>query len=124
MWRTTMNDLVDLAKKKKTARVRELNDALRRTLVGGRVVLTARVAALPEETRAAVLQSVRGFDDSAFDASNDPYGEHDFVAFELDGQTYFAKVDYYNEDLSGGSEDPADPEKTKRVLTIMFASDY
>jgi hypothetical protein len=119
-----MNDLVDLAKKQKTARIRELNDALRRTFVGGRVVLTAGVAALPEETRADVLQSVRSFDDSAFDASNDPYGEHDFIAFELDGQTFFAKVDYYNEDLSGGSEDPADPEKTTRVLTIMRADEY
>ena len=61
---------------------------------------------------------------AAFDAENDPHGEHDFGNFELDGETYFFKVDYYSPDLKGGSEDPADPEKTTRVLTIMRADEY
>jgi len=89
-----MTDLVDLAKRQKTARIRELNDTLRRTFTGGKVMLTAGLDALSEEACAAVLQAVRDFDDSAFDGANDPYGEHDFVTFELEGQTYFAKVDY------------------------------
>ena len=53
------------------SRIRALNDALRRTFVGGRVVLTAGVAALPEATRVAVLAAVRGFE--AFTPDNDPY---------------------------------------------------
>jgi hypothetical protein len=32
--------------------------------------------------------------------------------------------DYYNKDVDGGSEDPADPDKTKRIGTLMLAEDY
>jgi hypothetical protein len=39
------------------------------------------------------------------------------------GETYFFKIDYYLQDMRGGSEDPADPGKTVRVLTIMRADD-
>lgn len=119
-----MSDLLSLARDKRAALIRELNDAFRRTFIGGKVMLTASVAALPEATRAAVLQAVRNFNDDAFDGSNDPYGEHDFIAFELEGETYFAKIDYYDQNLEFGSEDPADPAKTTRVLTIMLSSDY
>ena len=38
--------------------------------------------------------------------------------------TATAKIDYYNCDLSGHSEDAADPQKTCRVMTIMLAEEY
>jgi Protein of unknown function (DUF3768) len=103
-------------------RIRQLNDALRRSFAGGRVMMTAGVDALPDAEKAAVLAKVRIFDD--FNLGNDPHGEHDFGSFEVAGRSYFFKVDYYSPDLQGGSEDPADPERTTRVLTIMRADEY
>jgi len=47
-----------------------LNDGLRRTFSRGRVVMTAGVAALPEEKLAQVLDRVRHFDE--FTKDNDP----------------------------------------------------
>ena len=105
-----------------TNRIRELNDKLRSTFTGGRVVMTDGVGALPESERAQLLERVRRFDE--FTKDNDPHGEHDFGSVELAGQTYFFKLDYYAPDMEGGSEDPADPEKTTRVLTIMLADEY
>jgi hypothetical protein len=60
----------------------------------------------------------------AFTFEDDPYGEHDFGAFDLAGQRLFWKIDYYDQDLQFGSPDPADPAVTRRVLTILLASEY
>jgi hypothetical protein len=65
--------------------------------------------------------SVREFDD--FEAGSDPYGEHDFGAIQLDGARFLWKIEYYNRELDGGSEDPSTPTKTTRVLTVMLASE-
>ena len=111
-----------MSKSDKSVRIRELNDLLRRTFAGGKVVMTDGVAALPERELAQLLARVRSFD--AFTNDNDPYGEHDFGNIQLARQTYFCKLDYYAPDMDGGSEDPADPTKTTRVLTIMRADEY
>ncbi len=57
-------------------RIRALNDAFRRTFVGGMVMITAGVEAMPVDQRRSLLQKVRAFD--AFTDDNDPHGEHDF----------------------------------------------
>ena len=59
-----------------------------------------------------------------FTEDNDPHGEHDFGSFELAGRKFFWKIDYYDANMEFGSEDPADPAKTTRVLTIMLAEEY
>jgi hypothetical protein len=103
-------------------RVRLLNDNFRSTFIGGRLLMTAGVNELPVDTKARVLLAVQSFRD--FTTDNDSHREHDFGSFDIDGETYFFKIDYYALDLAGGSEDPADPEKTTRVLTIMRADEY
>ncbi len=102
--------------------MRALNDAFRKSFQGGRVMMTAGVGALAERVQRAVLTKIQEFDD--FDDENDPWGKHDFVSVEHDGQTFFAKIDYYDRDLNGHSEDATDPKKTCRVMTIMLAEEY
>jgi hypothetical protein len=103
-------------------RIRLLNDNFRSTFVGGQVVMTAGVNALPIDTKARVVLEIQSFIN--FTKDNDPHGEHDFGSIDIEGETYFFKVDYYTLDMNGGSEDPADPSVTTRVLTIMRADEY
>jgi len=103
-------------------RIRVLNDNFRSTLIGGTVVLTQGLSELTIDVRAKALLMVKAFKD--FTADNDPYGEHDFGHFEIAGDTFYWKIDYYDLHCRYGSDDPADPEKTTRVLTIMLAAEY
>ena len=107
---------------KRATRIRELNDAFRMSFLGGRVVVTASIAALGDDRCATIFEAVRSFD--SFDRDNDPHGQHDFGAFTDDGDQVYWKIDYYDRECVYGSEDPADPQKTTRVLTIMLAEDY
>src|SRR6266536_3057322 len=97
-------------------KIRELNDPFRTTMTGGKVLMTAGVDALPSDVKAMVLRRVATFSD--FTKDNDPRGEHDFGNFTLGGHKLFWKIDYYDANMEFGSEDPADPSKTTRVLTI------
>lgn len=106
----------------RVSRIRALNDAFRQTFVGGVVLITRGVEDLPLVSRSRVLSRVRSFEE--FTDDNDPHGEHDFVAFAIDKVTYFAKIDYYDRSMDGGSSDPSDVEQTTRVLTIMRADEY
>ena len=84
--------------------------------------MTPGVDALSIQEKDEVFRKVRDF--GYFTDGNDPYGEHDFGAFEIEGCQLFWKISYYDEDLGYGSEDPSDPAKTTRVLTIMRAEEY
>ena len=103
-------------------KIRALNDAFRTTMTGGRVMLTAGVDALPSDVKAVVIRRVATF--AEFTPDNDPRGEHDFGNFTLAGRKFFWKIDYYDAGVEFGSEDPADPLKTTRVLTVMLAEEY
>lgn len=106
----------------KAERTGALNDAFRRTMIGGRVMLTRSVAELPHADLYALLAAVQAFD--VFDADNDPFGEHDFGALDHAGERWFWKIDAYDADMRFGSPDPSDPAVTTRVMTIMRADEY
>jgi len=102
--------------------IRVLNDNFRSTFIGGQVFLTSGVSELPIDVKAKALLMVKTFD--AFSRDNDPYGEHDFGSFEVAGETFFWKLDYYDKQCEYGSEDPTNPDVTTRVLTLMLAGEY
>ena len=106
----------------KTDRIRTLNDAFRRTFVGGAVMVTQGVEAMPLDQRRSHLQKVRNFE--AFSEDSDPHGEHDFGAVDDAGERFFWKLDYYDRNMEFGSPDPTDPAVTTRVLTNMRADEY
>ena len=109
-------------------RARRLNDEMRAGLLTGgseaygTIVMTRGVADQGQSFVQRAGMTVAGFD--AFDGDNDPYAEHDFGAFEIDGEKLFFKIDYYSLDMQGHSADKSDVGVTHRVLTIMLASEY
>jgi len=106
----------------RSKRIQELNDTFRASLRGGQCFLTRGVSEKGLSFATAAIAAVRGFDQ--FTPDNDPYGEHDFGSFEIASDKLFWKIDYYDLTLEFGSNDPADPAQTKRVLTIMLAEEY
>jgi len=117
-------------------RIARLNDMARRAMgIVCVVVATEGIRALPEADQSRLRELVETFD--AFTPDNDPYGERDFGAIYqgLDGVwsalrpadvavTVFWKINAYDPELRFGSENPADPAVTRRVLTFMLASEY
>lgn len=116
--------------------IARLNDRARQALGLACVAVTTEgFRALSPQDQSAVRELVETFE--AFTPDNDPHGERDFGAIYqgIDGgwttarpakrrQTVFWKIDYYDRDLAAGSEDPANPAVTRRVLTIMLAEEY
>ena len=116
----TTNDSASTQKGRpnRQAGTRQLNDALRRTGEGGRVLVTASVAALPSDQQASILAAIAAFDDD-----NDPYGEHDCGLLDVAGRLILFRIDYYDLDFGKHSPDPADPDVTRRVMTVMTADE-
>lgn len=103
--------------------ITELNDQFRKEpLRHGRLILTAGVNAKGQDFVRRALRGIAGYEN--FPHGDDPYGEHDFGAFALDVERIFFKIDYYDPTMAFGSEDPRDPAKTLRVMTVMLASEY
>ena len=118
-----------------TTKICELNDRFRAAdattdpagLSLGKKVLTSGVRALGLEHVVAIAEQVRAYD--GFMPANDPYGEHDMGFIDYNGERIMWTIAYYDRASFGighdyGSENPADPAVTLRVLTVMLASEY
>jgi len=113
----------------KRERTMRLNDEMRAAMSTGRdiekfglVTLTSGVSGRGDGFAYRAMGAVIEFDQ--FDADNDPHGEHDFGAFELEGEKLFWKIDYYDLAMQAHSPDKSDLNVTKRVLTVMLDSEY
>lgn len=107
-------------------RIAELNDAFRKSPLDrsrGKLSMTAGVNAHGPAFVARAIAALIAF--NQFNADNDPHNEHDFGAFEIDGERLFFKIDYFDErDPDLGAEDPSDPSVSERALTLMLADEY
>jgi Protein of unknown function (DUF3768) len=122
----------------RAARIARLNDRARQAMgLACVAVATEGFRALPASDQSRVRELIETYD--GFSPGNEPYGERDFGAIYQgrDGrwtclppasgdpvETVFWKIDAYDRALRFGSEDPANPAATRRVLTIMLASEY
>lgn len=102
----------------RSAKIAALNDAARSNAVN--YMATGGIIALDESVISEIFVGVQNF--TNFTEDNDPYGEHDFGSFEVEGYKIFWKIDYYDQQLKYGTE-PLDPD-CRRVVTIMLAEEY
>jgi len=99
-----------------------LNNKFRKSFIGGEVLLSAGIAAMSSEDKANIMSLVQNFND--FNEGNDPYKEHDFGSFDYKGEKILWKIDYYDLNNQYHSENPANPDITNRVLTIMTVYEF
>ena len=79
--------------------------------------MTKGVIAFGRAKQIAILDAVAAFD--GFDADNDPYGEGDFGALEVEGERLFFKIDYFGRGLTGHS-----PRSCRRLGHDQSADDH
>lgn len=98
------------------------NDDFRTNLSKGTLCLTRGIRALGKVCVAEIISKVRLFNN--FNEDNDPYGEHDFGAFNYGGQKIFFKIDNYDSSFLYLSPDATSQKLANKVLPIMLAEEY
>ena len=100
--------------------IASINDHIRKSIPylphPHRMFLSASVAALSKETTERLFHDIRSVTD--FPQDDDPYGERDFGSVTVDGNRFYWKFDYLDDNfeyfrLNGN-----------RSLTIMAADEY
>ena len=107
--------LTAMADPAQVAAARQQNDAFRRSLTGGSLLLSAGIIAVDAANQARIIAAVRAFDD--FDQS-DPLDTHDigdlYVEIEEPGIARWHELIFFRIDHIGNGP----------VLTIMLASEW
>jgi len=98
-------------------RIIALNDQLRTTFKGGRVQMTPSVYQLDDRLRGRALCALARYSKFSGDS------EHDSGVFIFAGFAFEWRIEYRGADGSGISPDPADADKTFRVLTLYAVDD-
>lgn len=96
--------------------IRDRNDAIRKNWAfddRNKLMLTRAVINSPH--RQEIMLACQNYND--FNSDVDPHGEHDFGSFDVGGETWWFKIDYYDENLEFHGHD-------RITLTIMHASEY
>jgi hypothetical protein len=101
----------------KRSRIIALNDELRTTFKGGRVQMARDFYDLDARLRGRALSTMARY--NRFDDES----EHDSGLFIFAGYSFEWQIEYRGKDCNGISPDPADPEKTFRVLTLFATAD-
>lgn len=107
------------------ARIAEQNDAFRCERPGGgqgKWVWTQAVDAEGMDFVLACTAAVAAYED--FNEDIDPYGTHEMGTMEVMGKKVWFKIDLYDRAYQYGSPNPTSLADTRRVLTILFPSDY
>lgn len=102
--------------------IAEQNDDFRLHPSKGTFCLTSGIRDLGKDCVREIINIVRNF--NRFDEDNDPYGEHDFGAFNYGGRKIFFKIDNYDTSFLYLSPDATSQKLTNKVLTIMLAEEY
>jgi hypothetical protein len=113
-------EMIEMTDAEKSAKITELNDKARQNL--SNYSFTQGVRGLNREQLNDLIKLVKEFDD--FTEDNDPHHEHDMGKIEFNGESYFFKIDYYDNQLEYGSEFPEDESITRRVITVMETDEY
>ena len=116
----TTETLTEMTDTEKSAKIAELNDKARQNL--SNYSFTQGVRGLNREQLNDLIKLVKGFND--FTEENDPHHEHDMGKIEFNGESYFFKIDYYDNQLEYGSAFPEDESITRRVITVMETDEY
>lgn len=131
MTRTDQQTTSDLSSPETAAKIAAQNDAFRKSMAQiaagpdvpkGRVVMTRGVSELEPDKLQELITKVITFD--AFDTDTDPYGWHEMGVIEIGDQTVWFKIDLLDENYTYGASEPDDPRFTRRVMTLLFPSEY
>ena len=102
------------------------NDTFRKHILPtdkiGKFVFTQGINDEGQKFIKEAFDQVRTFDD--FNENNDPYHDHTFGAVEVFGKKVWFKIDLFDENYEYGADNPTELQETRRVLTVLFPSEY